>query len=60
MSQQEPYIAHFHEQVLSLLQRDPFLSRSQAERNVWQQIEEVLLTQASDQQKAMNSNRRSS
>jgi transcriptional regulator with XRE-family HTH domain len=58
LSLQEPYIAHFHEQVLSLLQRDPFLSRSQAERTVWQQIEETLLTQASAQQEAMNGDRR--
>jgi transcriptional regulator with XRE-family HTH domain len=49
MSQQESYTAHVHERVLSLLQRDPSLSRSQAERKVWQQIEEALLTQASDQ-----------
>jgi hypothetical protein len=59
-SQQEPCIAHFHEQVLALLHRDPFLSRSQAERNVWQQIEEALLVDAPDQQEAMNRDRRRS
>jgi hypothetical protein len=48
MSQQELYIAHFHGRVLSLLQHDPSLSRSQAEKIVWHQIEEALLAQASD------------
>jgi hypothetical protein len=48
ISRQEPYIAHFHKRVLALLQRDPSLSRSQAERTVWYQIEEALLAQASD------------
>jgi hypothetical protein len=48
VSLQEPYVAHVHEQVLLLLQRDPALSRSQAERKVWHQIEEALLTHAFD------------
>ena len=38
------------ERVLTLLQRDASLSRSQAETTVWQQIEEVFLALASDMQ----------
>ena len=43
-------IAEFQERVLTLLQRDASLSRPQAETAVWQQIEEALLTLASDMQ----------
>jgi hypothetical protein len=43
-----------------LHQRDPSLARSQAERLVWQQIEEALLTQASDQQEARKDDQRES
>jgi transcriptional regulator with XRE-family HTH domain len=60
VSQQEPSIAHAHERVLALLQRDPALNRSQAERKVWQQIEEALLTHAFDQQEAMKGDQRAS
>jgi hypothetical protein len=60
MSLQEPYIAHFHEQILALLHRDPFLSRSQAERTIWHQIEEALLVDAPDQQEAMKGEQRRS
>ena len=47
---QHCYIAEFQERVLTLLQRDASLSRSQAETTVWQQIEEVFLALASDMQ----------
>jgi hypothetical protein len=59
-SMQRPYLTHFHERVLALLHRDPSLGRSQAERLVWQQIEEALLTQAPDQPGEMNGTQRRS
>jgi transcriptional regulator with XRE-family HTH domain len=40
---QHPYIENFQEQVIALLRRDASLSRNQAEKRVWQQIEETLL-----------------
>jgi len=41
-------IATFQEQVLTLLQHDASLSRTQAELRVWQQIEEALLAELID------------
>jgi hypothetical protein len=49
---QHPYIAQFQERVMTLLQRDVSLSRGQAERDAWQQIEEALLAHASDLQES--------
>jgi transcriptional regulator with XRE-family HTH domain len=60
VSVQHPYIVHFQEQVLACLQHDSSLSRSQAERAVWQQIEEALLTQASDQHEEVSGDQRRS
>lgn len=40
---QHAYIVGFQQRVISMLQRDPSLSRLQAEAAAWQQIEEELL-----------------
>lgn len=40
---QQHYIAEFQDRVMTLLQGDASLSRSQAEMHVWQQIEEAFL-----------------
>ena len=45
---QYPYIAEFQERVLVLLQRDASLAQTQAETQVWQQIEEALLAEPID------------
>jgi hypothetical protein len=47
-SLQQHHIATFGRQVLQFLQRDPSLSRAEAERLAWQQIEEALLAQRLD------------
>ena len=45
---QQRHIATFGRQVLQFLQRDASLSRAEAERLAWQQIEEALLAQHLD------------
>ncbi|MBV8822694.1 MAG: hypothetical protein JO123_07890, partial [Ktedonobacteraceae bacterium] len=45
---QQPYIAQFQDRVLTLLRREPFPTRLQAETQVWQQIEEALLAASID------------
>ena len=45
---QHPYIAQFQERVLALLRHEPFPTRSEAETQVWQQIEEALLAASND------------
>jgi hypothetical protein len=60
VSRQGSYLTHMHERVVALLERDPSLDRSQAERLVWQQIEEALLTHASHQHKASKGDQKAS
>jgi len=47
-SLQHPYIAQFQQRVLALLQREASLSQTQAETQVWQQIEVALLAEPID------------
>ncbi|MBV9019888.1 MAG: GAF domain-containing protein [Ktedonobacteraceae bacterium] len=45
---QHPYIAQFQDRVLALLRCEPFPTRSEAETQVWQQIEEALVAASND------------
>jgi hypothetical protein len=52
VSLHHPSLTHFQERVLALLRSEPSLSRSQAEQAVWQQLEQELLAQASQQEES--------